>query len=129
MFQVYSQPTFEVLEGKSGDASDGRFTLRNLIPRLFLRSLYVSVATLIAAMLPFFGDIVAVIGAFGFLPLDFIVPLLFYNMTFKPSKRSLIFWINTLIAVFFSIVAVLGCIAAIRQIYLDADSYKLFANL
>ena len=129
MFQVYSQPTFEALEGKSGDASDGRFTLRNLIPRLFLRSVYVSVATLIAAMLPFFGDIVAVIGAFGFLPLDFIVPLVFYNMTFKPSKRSMIFWINTLIAVFFSIVAVLGCIAAIRQIYLDADSYKLFANL
>ena len=129
MFQVYSQPTFEALEGKSGDASDGRFTLRNLIPRLFLRSVYVSVATLIAAMLPFFGDIVAVIGAFGFLPLDFIVPLLFYNMTFKPSKRSMIFWFNTLIAVFFSIVAVLGCIAAIRQIYLDADSYKLFANL
>ena len=128
MFQVYSQPTFEALEGKSGDASDGRFSLRNLIPRLFLRSVYVSVATLIAAMLPFFGDIVAVIGAFGFLPLDFIVPLLFYNITFKPSKRSLIFWINTLIALVFSILAVLACIAAIRQIYLDADTYKLFAN-
>ena len=129
MFQVYSQPTFEVLEGKWGDPSNGKFSLRNLIPRLFLRSVYVSVATLIAAMLPFFGDIVAVIGAFGFLPLDFIVPLLFYNIKFKPSKRSLVFWINTLIAVICSILAVLGCIASIRQISLDAKSYKLFTNL
>jgi len=126
---VYSQPIFEVLEGKSGDASTGRFSLRNLIPRLFLRSVYVSVATLIAAMLPFFGDIIAVFGAFGFMPLDFVFPVVFYNITFKPSKRSLIFWINTLIAVLFSILGLLGCIAAIRQIYVDANSYKLFANL
>lgn len=129
MFQVYSQPSFEVLEGKSGDASNGRFSLRNLLPRLFLRSVYVSVATLIAAMLPFFGDIVGVVGAFGCLPLDFVFPVVLYNITFKPSKRSLIFWVNTVIAVIFSILVVLGCIAAIRQIYVDANSYKLFANL
>ena len=67
MFQVYSQPTFEVLEGKSGDVSNGKFSLRNVIPRLFLRSVYVCVATVIAAMLPFFGDINGVIGAFGFM--------------------------------------------------------------
>lgn len=126
---VYSQPTFEVLEGKSGDTNQGKFSVRNLIPRLFLRSVYVSVATLIAAMLPFFGDINGVIGAFGFMPLDFVFPLVFYNLTFKPSKRSLIFWINTLIAVVFSIMGVLGCIAAIRQISVDANSYKLFANV
>jgi hypothetical protein len=126
---VYSQPTFEVLEGKSGDASNGRFSLRNLIPRLLLRSVYVSVATLIAAMLPFFSDIVGLIGAFGCMPLDFIFPAIFYNITFKPSKRSLIFWINTLIAVIFSFVGLLACIAAIRQIVVDANSYKLFANL
>eukprot|EP00253_Pinus_taeda_P000834 PITA_00834 len=126
---VYSQPTFEVLEAKSGDASNGRFSLRNLLPRLLLRSLYVSVATLIAAMLPFCQDVIAVIGAFGFLPLDFVFPVAFYNITFKPSKRSLIFWINTLIAVVFSILGVLGCIAAIRQVYVAAHDYKLFANL
>ena len=91
MFQVYSQPTFEVLEGKLGDPSNGKFSLRNLIPKLYLRSVYIRVATLIAVMLPFFADIVAVLGAFAIMPLDFIFPLLFYNITFKPSKRSLVF--------------------------------------
>ena len=93
------------------------------------RSLSVIAATTIAAMLPFFGDINAVIGAFGFLPLDFILPMLFYKFTFRPSKRSPIFWLNTTIAVVFSIVGVISAVAVVRQISLDAKTYRLFANL
>ena len=80
-------------------------------------------------MIPFFADISALIGAFGFTPLDFVLPMLFYNMVFKPSRRSFIFLINALIIVVFTIVGILGCIAAIRQIVLDARAYRLFANL
>eukprot|EP01018_Ginkgo_biloba_P015608 Gb_34701 [translate_table: standard] len=126
---VYLQPTFEVLERNSADVKRGRFSLRNVVPRLILRSLSVTMATLVAAMLPFFGDINAVIGAFGFIPLDFVLPMLFYNLTFKPSKRSLIFWLNISIVVIFTIVGVLACVASIRQISLDAHTYKLFANV
>ena len=122
--QVYSQPTFEVLEGKASDATMGMFAFRNFIPRLLLRGLYITLATLIAAMLPFFADISALIGAFGFTPLDFIFPMLFYNMVFKPSRRSFIFLINALI-----IVGLFGCIAAIRQIVHDPRTYRIFANL
>jgi len=101
----------------------------NVIPRVISRSLSVIAATTIAAMLPFFGDINAVIGAFGFLPLDFILPMLFYKFTFRPSKRSPIFWLNTTIAVVFSIVGVISAVAVVRQISLDAKTYRLFANL
>lgn len=80
-------------------------------------------------MFPFFGDVNAVIGAFGFMPLDFILPVVFYNLTFKPSKRSPIFWLNMVIAVVFSALAVIAAIAAVRQISLDAKTYRLFANV
>jgi Transmembrane amino acid transporter protein len=123
------QPTNEVLEGLFGDVTKDQFSARNVIPRLIFRSISVAVATTIAAMLPFFGDINAVIGAFGFLPLDFLMPSIFYNITFKPSKRSLIFWLNTALIVVFTFVTVLANVAAIRQIALDAKSYKLFANV
>ena len=126
---MYSQPTFEILEGKASDATMGMFSFRNFIPRLLLRGFYITLATLIAAMIPFFADISALIGAFGFTPLDFVLPMLFYNMVFKPSRRSFIFLINALIIVVFTIVGILGCIAAIRQIVLDARAYRLFANL
>ncbi|KAJ6849424.1 GABA transporter 1 [Iris pallida] len=126
---VYLQPTNEVLEGFFGDPDQNQYSARNVAPRIVFRSLSVVTATAIAAMLPFFGDINAVIGAFGFLPLDFVVPSVFYNITFRPSTRSAVFWANTAIASIFSVMAVLASISAVRQISLDAKNYKLFANV
>lgn len=80
-------------------------------------------------MLPFFGDINAVIGAFGFMPLDFILPVVFFNFTFKPSRKSPIFWLNALIAIVFSVLGVIAAVAAVRQMSLDAKTYRLFANV
>lgn len=80
-------------------------------------------------MVPFFGDINAVIGAFGFMPLDFILPVVFYNLTLKPSRKSPIFWLNSSIAIIFSVLGVIAAVAAVRQISLDASNYRLFANV
>lgn len=126
---VYLQPTNEVLEGLFADPKKEQYSARNVVPRIVFRSVSVVTATVIAAMLPFFGDINAVIGAFGFLPLDFVVPAVLYNITFRPSKRGAIFWANALISVIFSVFAVLASVAAVRQIVLDAKNYKLFANV
>ncbi|KAK3043593.1 hypothetical protein RJ639_001655 [Escallonia herrerae] len=126
---VYLQPTNEVLERTFSDPMSGEFSARNTVPRMISRSLSVILAATIAAMLPFFGDINAVIGAFGFMPLDFVLPVIFYNLTFKPSKQSLIFWLNATIAVVFSTMAVIAAVAAVRQISLDAKTYRLFANI
>ena len=118
-----------MLEGFFANPEKNQYSARNVIPRLVFRSLSMIIATTIAAMLPFFGDINAVIGAFGFLPLDFVVPFIFYNITFKPSTRGAIFWVHTVIAIVFSAFSVIGSISAVRQIALDAKTYKLFANL
>ncbi|XP_044504666.1 GABA transporter 1-like [Mangifera indica] len=126
---VYLQPTNEVLEQTFADPMSKEFSPRNVIPRVVARSLSVVISTTIAAMLPFFGDINSVIGAFGFMPLDFVLPVVFFNLTFKPSKRSPIFWLNVTIAVVFSVLGVVAAIAAVRQIVLDAKTYKLFANV
>lgn len=129
LLQVYLQPTNEVLEQKFADAKSEQFSIRNVVPRVIFRSLSVVIATTIAAMFPFFGDINAVIGAFGFIPLDFILPVVFYNVTFKPSKQGLMFWGNTLIAIVFSVLGVMGTISSIRQIVVDANEYSFFANV
>lgn len=129
MLQVYLQPTNELFETTFGDPKMGQFSLRNVVPRVLSRSLSVAAATLLAAMLPFFADIMSLFGAFGCIPLDFILPMVFYNMTFKPSKYSIKFWVNTLITAASSILVVIGGIAAIRQIVLDAKTYSLFADV
>ncbi|KAH7685625.1 Amino acid transporters domain-containing protein [Dioscorea alata] len=126
---VYMQPFNELLENLLGDPNKGEYSVRNVIPRLFSRSFVVAASTTLAAMLPFFGDLSAVIGAIGFMPLDFVIPVVFYNITFKPSKKSFIFWLNIVIAVVFSLLSIVGTVSAIRQIILDAKNYKLFADI
>jgi quinol-cytochrome oxidoreductase complex cytochrome b subunit len=80
-------------------------------------------------MLPFFGDIVSLVGAFGYTPLDFVLPMLFYQLVFKPSRRTYMFWLNWVIIVTFTTVGIVGCIATVRHIAIDANNYKLFANV
>ncbi|XP_065866382.1 GABA transporter 1-like [Euphorbia lathyris] len=126
---LYLQPTNEVLERAFSDPCSKEFSARNVIPRLISRSLSVIIATTTAAMLPFFGDINSLIGAFGYMPLDFVLPVVFYNLTFKPSKTSFIFWLNVSIAAVFSVLGVVASISAVRQIALDAKNYRLFANI
>jgi len=48
---------------------------------------------------------------------------------FKPSKRSIIFWLNVTIAMVFSAIGIIAAVAAVRQIVLDAKTYRLFANV
>ncbi|KAJ6349929.1 hypothetical protein OIU78_006174 [Salix suchowensis] len=126
---IYLQPTNEVFEKWFADPKMDQFSTRNVIPRLISRSLSVILATFLAAMLPFFGDIMALFGAFGCIPLDFILPMVLYNVTFKPSKKGLMFWGNTLIAVASTLLAAVGAVASVRQIVLDARTYSLFADV
>lgn len=125
---VYSQVAYEIMEKKSADVKQGMFSKRNLIPRIVLRTLYMIFCGFFAAMLPFFGDINAVVGAIGFIPLDFILPMLLYNMTYKPPKSSLTYWINMSIMVVFTGAGLMGSFSSIRKLVLDAKKFKLFSS-
>lgn len=116
------------MEKKSADVKQGLFSKRNLIPRLILRTLYMIFCGFMAAMLPFFGDINGVVGAIGFIPLDFILPMLLYNMTHKPPKTSIIYWTNISIMAVFTGAGFMGAFSSIRKLILDANKFKLFSS-
>ncbi|MCL7029546.1 hypothetical protein MKW94_003339 [Papaver nudicaule] len=119
---VYSQVAYEIMETQSANVKEGMYSKRNLIPRLLLRSLYMIVCAFVAAMLPFFGDINGVVGAIGFIPLDFILPMLMYNMTHKLTKSSLTYWINMGIMVVFTGAGIMGTFSSVRKLVIDAIS-------
>jgi amino acid permease len=125
---VYSQVAYEIMEKKSADVRQGVFSKRNLIPRILLRTVYMLFCGFFAAMLPFFGDLNAVIGAIGFIPLDFVLPMLMYNMTYKPSRSSFIYWLNICIMVVFTCAGLLGTFSSVRQLVLDASKFKPFSS-
>ncbi|KAL4346497.1 hypothetical protein GQ457_17G021880 [Hibiscus cannabinus] len=125
---VYSQVAYEIMEQQTADVNQGMFSKRNLIPRLILRTLYNIFCGFMAAMLPFFGDINGVIGAIGFIPLDFVLPMLLYNMTYKRSKSPLTYRINLFIMVVFTGVGIMGAFSSIRKLVIDANHFKLFSS-
>ena len=106
------------------DLHQSRFSARNLTARFFITLVYNVLITFLAALIPFFGDFVALVGAVGFIPMDFILPIVMWLRVRKPHR----WWAwtaNIAIVVFYSIVAVLACIGAIRQIHIDIGNYKV----
>ncbi|KAK3143065.1 hypothetical protein QOZ80_4BG0357610 [Eleusine coracana subsp. coracana] len=122
---VYSQVAYELIESRSSDAARGRFSRRNLLPRLALRTAYMAACAFVAAMLPFFGEIVAVVGAVGYIPLDVVIPVLMYLMALAPARRSPA---NVALMVVFAGLGIVGAVASVRKLALNAGQFKLFSN-
>ncbi|XP_023762483.1 GABA transporter 1 [Lactuca sativa] len=135
-FQIYCRPTYAFFEEKmkkaSSEQSGGtRVPLKkHVIMRLVCTSFYMAVITLVAAAMPFFGDFVSICGAIGFTPLDFVFPVLAHLKAGKLPKNSTpIFFFNILIATWFSAVAVMGCIGAVKFIIDDINTYSFFHDI
>ncbi|KAJ1417530.1 Amino acid transporter, transmembrane domain [Sesbania bispinosa] len=133
-FQIYCRPTYAYLEERIGcNKSTSHSPLRNHLARLSFTSIYMILVTLIAAAMPFFGDFVSICGAIGFTPLDFVFPALAYlkaGSIDKNSKLGLFMRpLNILIVTWFSMVAILGCIGAVRFIVEDIKNYKFFYDM
>ncbi|KAM0846764.1 hypothetical protein ACQ4PT_055461 [Festuca glaucescens] len=125
---LYAQVAYEVMEKMLADPTQGRFSWRNLVPRLALRTIYVAFCAFVAAALPFFGAIVGVIGSVGFIPLDFVIPVVMYNMAVSPPRRSLVYITNLVIMVVFTGIGVIGAVASVRKLVLNAGRFKLFSD-
>ncbi|MBA0816080.1 hypothetical protein Gohar_000779, partial [Gossypium harknessii] len=127
-YQIYCRPTYAYFEERL--ASNRTSMLKNGLIRPIFTSIYIVVITLVASAMPFFVDFVSICGAIGFTPLDFIFPVLAFLKAGKmPKNRAVgisMRILNVGIAAWFSIVAVMGCIGAIRFVVEDVKTYKFF---
>ncbi|KAL6968236.1 hypothetical protein U1Q18_034037 [Sarracenia purpurea var. burkii] len=133
-FQIYCRPTYAYFEETMlSRKTAGRLPLQKQIVRLVFTSIYMVLMTLVAAAMPFFGDFVSICGAIGFTPLDFVFPALAYLKAGKnpgnAKTRRLLMFLNLTIAASFSIVAVLGCVGAVRFIVKDVETYRFFHDM
>ncbi|MBA0874979.1 hypothetical protein Goshw_024817 [Gossypium schwendimanii] len=130
-YQIYCRPTYAYFEERL--ASNRTSMLKNGLIRPIFTSIYIVVITLVASAMPFFVDFVSICGAIGFTPLDFIFPVLAFLKAGKmPKNRAVgisMRILNVGIAAWFSIVAVVGCIGAIRFVVEDVKTYKFFHDM
>jgi amino acid permease len=114
-FQVFTQPIFEALES-SCTRRWPSLERRLLWIRLVWRSLYVVAITLIAAALPFFTDLMGLIGAAGFIPMTFVMPCILSLVAHRGQLGKVRLVANWAIIVLFTVVAFAAFIASAANI-------------
>ncbi|KAJ4967895.1 hypothetical protein NE237_014596 [Protea cynaroides] len=133
-FQIYCKPTFACFEDrKSSNKANKHIRIKRLLQYVGLRCIYMVIITTVSAATPFFGDFVSICGAIGFTPLDFVFPALAFLKAGKMPKHSKLYYfvngLNIIIPIWFSLVAILGCIGAVRFIVEDVKTYQFFHDM
>ncbi|CAK9160344.1 unnamed protein product [Ilex paraguariensis] len=139
-YQVYCQPLYAFVEKTAADwfpqspliAKEIEIPIPGFKPyklnifRLVWRTLFVIITTIVSMLMPFFNDIVGILGAFGFWPLTVYFPVEMYivqKQIPKWSTRWLCLQILSVACLIISIAAAAGSFAGVVS---DLKVYKPF---
>ena len=75
LLQIYACPIYELIDTAWGRRNEGTWAPFNIAERFVTRSIYIALPPFVAALLPFFGDFIALTGSLSALPLDFVLVL------------------------------------------------------
>lgn len=127
-FQIFASPMYESMDTSFG-IKGSAWRPKNFGFRVVARLGYLSLNTLVSAMMPFLGDFMSLTGAISTFPLTFILA---NHMYYKAKKNDLSLalkiwiWINI---IFFSLMALATLTASVRLIVIDSKTYHLFADM
>ncbi|XP_004292842.1 PREDICTED: amino acid permease 8-like [Fragaria vesca subsp. vesca] len=138
-FQVLCQPVFrivEVLAGRRWPKSDF-VTKENLVRlgnmkftinmfRLTWRTSFVVLATVIAMAMPFFTDMLALLGAIGYWPLIVYIPIEMHIVQNKIQKKSLHWFGLQLLSFLCFLLSLAAASGSIYGLHKGLGAYKLF---
>uniref|UniRef100_A0A803NFB8 Amino acid transporter transmembrane domain-containing protein n=1 Tax=Cannabis sativa TaxID=3483 RepID=A0A803NFB8_CANSA len=140
-YQVFCQPLFAFVEkwsSKKWPKSEfvtgeyeipiplvGAVYQLNLF-RMVWRTIFVMITTLIAMLMPFFNDVVGILGAFGFWPLTVYFPIEMYIAQKKISRWSTK-WVGLqILSATCLLVSIAAAVGSFAGIVLDLKTYKPF---
>jgi Transmembrane amino acid transporter protein len=91
--------------------------------RLVWRTFYVVVTTLIAMLMPFFNDVLGLLGAIGFYPLTIYFPIAVHRIQNKVEHGTAYWWWLMFVDVTFFGVSVLAAFGSILGIVADLRGF------
>ncbi|TVU33550.1 hypothetical protein EJB05_25374, partial [Eragrostis curvula] len=95
--------------------------------RLTARSAYVAATMLVGMTFPFLDGLLGFIGGFRFAPTTYFIPCIIWLKLRKPKKYGVI-WIVNIICIVMGVMLMLAApIGGLRQIILDAKSFKFYS--
>ncbi|CAN6353289.1 unnamed protein product [Urochloa humidicola] len=123
-YQVYAMPVFDMIETLL--VKKHKFT-PGVRLRLIARSAYVVATMFVGMTFPFFDGLLGFFGGFGFAPTTYYIPCIIWLMLRKPKKYGLSWSINIICIVIGVVLTLISPIGGLRQIILDASSFKLYS--
>ncbi|KAF6255805.1 amino acid transmembrane transporter [Scenedesmus sp. NREL 46B-D3] len=121
--QVYSFPMYDMIQ--QGLWRRG-IRLSTSASRL-MRVAYVLLICFVAVLLPFFGDLMGLVGAVGVTPTTFLMPAILWLYLKRPPRSSIAFVGNVAIIVLCMLVGILGTVGSLHLIARHAAQYQLFS--
>lgn len=94
--------------------------------RLIWRTVFVITTTVISMLLPFFNDVVALLGAVGFWPLTVYFPVEMYIVQQKIAAFTSKWWILKILSGVCFLVSLAAAAGAIEGVIQDLKTYKAF---
>lgn len=139
-YQVYAQPLFAFVEKTAAQKfPDSEFITKDIklrIPgigpynlnlfRMIWRTAFVVITTVISMILPFFNDVVGLLGAFGFWPLTVYFPVEMYIVQKRIPKWSTRWICLQTLSVACLIITIAAAAGSIAGVVSDLKVYKPF---
>lgn len=136
--QVFTQPLFAFFEQIISRRWPGSIFIHkeyymtpslhfNLF-RLIWRSLYVVLTTVVSMLLPFFNDIMGLIGALAFWPLTVYFPVEMFIVQQKIPKWSRLWILLQVLSMFCFVVSLAAAMGSIEGMTVDLRTYKPFQS-
>jgi amino acid permease len=136
-YQVYAQPVFAFVEkrvikkwpkiNKEYKIPIPGFHPYNLnLFRLIWRTIFVITTTFISMLIPFFNDVLGLLGAVGFWPLTVYFPVEMYIRQRKVPTWSYKWICMQILSVVCLIVSIVAAVGSVASIVLDLKKYKPF---
>ncbi|KAF6149517.1 hypothetical protein GIB67_003665 [Kingdonia uniflora] len=126
---MFLAPIHEAADTKFLKLNQSLYSIDNLIRRFALRALLFLINTLLAAVFPFAGDFLNLIGSVSLIPLTFVFPsMIFIKVKGKTARTTQCVW-HWAIVIFFSVLSIAATFSTIRSIIHNAKVYSIFANI
>ncbi|KAK9906703.1 hypothetical protein WJX75_006478 [Coccomyxa subellipsoidea] len=94
--------------------------------RLIWRTIYVIIITIVAMLLPFFNDIVGLLGSIGFAPLTVFFPIQMHIVQKKIPRWSGKWLFLQGLNIFCWLISIVSAIGSVEGIYADTRNYTPF---
>jgi amino acid permease len=139
-YQVYCQPIFAFIEQRAAQRwPQSEFITKEIaipIPgfrrcnlnvfRVVWRTMFVILTTIISMLLPFFNDVVGILGALGFWPLAVYFPVEMYIAQKKIPKWSTRWICLQMLSLACLIISIAAAAGSIAGVMLDLKAYRPF---